>query len=103
MFSDLTYNLDYIDAELYKLKPSIEKGDQIVSAALSIAVSDMSWSKKDDALKLVYARAMAMQKACEANPSTMAAVLNLADDVIERICSETPGIVVAANYNCPGL
>ncbi|MEN9331572.1 MAG: hypothetical protein RLZZ94_662, partial [Bacteroidota bacterium] len=54
VFSDLTYNLDYIDAELYKLKPSIEKGDQIVSAALSIAVSDMSWSKKDDALKLVY-------------------------------------------------
>ncbi len=54
VFSDLTYNLDYIDAELYKLKPSIEKGDQIVSAALSIAVSDMSGSKKDDALKLVY-------------------------------------------------
>ncbi|MFN4885344.1 MAG: ACP S-malonyltransferase [Bacteroidota bacterium] len=56
----------------------------------------------EDAIRLVYARAMAMQKACEANPSTMAAVLNLADDVIERICSETPGIVVAANYNCPG-
>jgi len=54
VFSDLTYNLDYIDAELYKLKPSIEKGDQIVSAALSIAVSDMSWSKSDDALKLIY-------------------------------------------------
>ncbi|MFM7016266.1 MAG: hypothetical protein ACKOX3_08065 [Bacteroidota bacterium] len=54
VFSDLTYNLDYIDAELYKLKPSIEKGDQIVSAALSIAVSDMSWSKKDNALKLIY-------------------------------------------------
>lgn len=54
VFSDLTYNLDYIDAELYRLKPSIEKGDQIVSAALSIAVSDMSWSKKDNALKLIY-------------------------------------------------
>jgi hypothetical protein len=54
VFSDLSYNLDYIDAELYKLKPSIEKGDQIVSAALSIAVSEMSWSKKPDALKLVY-------------------------------------------------
>lgn len=54
VFSDLTYNLDYIDAELYRLKPSIEKGDQIVSAALSIAVSNMSWSKKDNGLKLIY-------------------------------------------------
>ena len=54
VFSDFTYNLDYIDAELYKLKPSIEKGDQIVSAALSIAISKMSWSKKKDAVKLVY-------------------------------------------------
>ena len=54
VFSDLTYDLDYIDAELYKLKPSIEKGDQIVSAALSIAVSDMSWSKKNNALKMIY-------------------------------------------------
>jgi hypothetical protein len=54
VFSDLSYNLDYIDAELYRLKPSIEKGDQIVSAALSMAVTDMSWSKKDNALKLIY-------------------------------------------------
>ncbi len=54
VFSDLSYNLDYIVAELYRLKPSIEKGDQIVSAALSKAVSDISWSKKDNALKLVY-------------------------------------------------
>lgn len=56
----------------------------------------------DDAIKLVYARAMAMQKACEQNPSTMAAILGLDDDVVERICAETPGVVVAANYNCPG-
>ncbi len=54
VFSDLSYNLDYIDAELYRLKPSIEKGDQIVSAVLSIAVSEMSWSKKKNALKLIY-------------------------------------------------
>lgn len=54
------------------------------------------------ALKLVYARAMAMQKACEMNPSTMAAILGLDDAVVEKICSETQGIVVAANYNCPG-
>jgi [acyl-carrier-protein] S-malonyltransferase len=56
----------------------------------------------EDALRLVYARAMAMQKACEQNPSTMAAILGLEDDVVERICTETEGVVVAANYNCPG-
>jgi [acyl-carrier-protein] S-malonyltransferase len=56
----------------------------------------------EDALRLVYARAMAMQKACEQNPSTMAAILGLDDEVVERICGETAGVVVAANYNCPG-
>ncbi len=56
----------------------------------------------EDGLKLVSQRALAMQKACELEPSTMAAVLNLPDDVVERICRETEGIVVAANYNCPG-
>ncbi|SFU50587.1 [acyl-carrier-protein] S-malonyltransferase [Pustulibacterium marinum] len=56
----------------------------------------------EDALKLVSQRALAMQKACEVQPSTMAAVLALADDVVEKICEETEGIVVAANYNCPG-
>jgi [acyl-carrier-protein] S-malonyltransferase len=56
----------------------------------------------EDGLKLVSQRAMAMQKACELQPSTMAAVLRLTDDVVERICEETPGVVVAANYNCPG-
>lgn len=56
----------------------------------------------EDGLKLVSQRALAMQKACELQPSTMAAVLNLSDEVVERICEETPGIVVAANYNCPG-
>jgi len=45
---------------------------------------------------------MAMQKACEQNPSTMAAILGLEDEVVERICGETAGVVVAANYNCPG-
>lgn len=55
-----------------------------------------------DGLRLVSQRAQAMQKACELQPSTMAAVLGLDDDVVERICEETPGIVVAANYNCPG-
>ena len=56
----------------------------------------------EDALLLVSKRAKAMQQACEAQPSTMAAVLGLADEVVERICGETEGIVVAANYNCPG-
>ena len=55
-----------------------------------------------DGLLLVSKRAQAMQKACEATPSTMAAVLSLEDAVVEKICTETPGIVVAANYNCPG-
>jgi len=53
-------------------------------------------------LRLVHQRALAMQKACEANPSTMAAILGLEDSVVEEICSKTEGIVVAANYNCPG-
>ena len=55
-----------------------------------------------DGLLLVSKRAQAMQKACEATPSTMAAVLSLEDAVVEEICAKTPGIVVAANYNCPG-
>jgi [acyl-carrier-protein] S-malonyltransferase len=59
----------------------------------------------EDALKLVYKRALAMQKACEINPSTMAAILNLDDSLVEKICEEVTAagdIVVAANYNCPG-
>ncbi|MBQ0116307.1 MAG: ACP S-malonyltransferase [Flavobacterium sp.] len=56
----------------------------------------------EDGLKLVSQRALAMQKACEIKPSTMAAVLNLADDVVESICASIDGVVVAANYNCPG-
>ena len=55
-----------------------------------------------DGLKLVSQRALAMQKACELKPSTMAAVLSLEDEIVEKICSETEGVVVAANYNCPG-
>lgn len=56
----------------------------------------------EDALRLVSQRAMAMQKACEITPSTMAAVLGLDDAIVEQICNEIDGIVVAANYNCPG-
>ena len=56
----------------------------------------------EDGLSLVSKRAMAMQSACEATAGTMAAVLALGDDVVEQICEQTEGVVVAANYNCPG-
>lgn len=56
----------------------------------------------EDGLRLVSQRALAMQKACELQPSTMAAVLGLEDQVVENVCTTTEGIVVAANYNCPG-
>ena len=56
----------------------------------------------EDGLKLVSQRATAMQKACELQPSTMAAVLGLDDDIVEKVCAMTDGVVVAANYNCPG-
>lgn len=56
----------------------------------------------EDGLKLVYQRALAMQKACELKPSTMAAVLGLEDEEVEMVCSEINGVVVPANYNCPG-
>lgn len=56
----------------------------------------------EDGLKLVAERASAMQDACDMNPSSMAAVLGLDDNIVEDICSETDGIVVPANYNCPG-
>ena len=55
-----------------------------------------------DGLELVYQRALAMQEACDANPSSMAAVLGLEDEKVEKICAQIEGIVVPANYNCPG-
>lgn len=56
----------------------------------------------EDGLRLVSQRAMAMQKACEIEPSTMAAIVGLADDVVEAVCAEIDDVVVPANYNCPG-
>ncbi len=56
----------------------------------------------EDALKLVFARATAMQKACDLNPGTLAAVLGLEDHIVESVCAEIDEVVVAANYNCPG-
>jgi [acyl-carrier-protein] S-malonyltransferase len=64
-----------------------------------VAAGGLEWQ---DGLKLVYQRALAMQKACELEPSTMAAVLGLADAQIEEICAKFDHQVVAANYNCPG-
>ena len=82
-----------------EFKPDMAAGHSLGEFSALTAASALSF---EDGLRLVYARAMAMQKACEAQPSTMAAVIGLADDVIERICDETEGIVVPANYNCPG-
>lgn len=84
-------------------KPDMTAGHSLGEFSALVANNTLSF---EDALKLVSIRAQAMQKACEINPSTMAAVLALADDTVEEICqqvyAETGEIVVAANYNCPG-
>jgi len=82
-----------------EFKPDMVAGHSLGEFSALTAAGALSF---EDGLRLVYARAMAMQKACEAQPSTMAAVIGLADDVIERICDETEGVVVPANFNCPG-
>ena len=84
-------------------KPDMVAGHSLGEFSALVANGTLNFA---DALKLVSVRAQAMQKACEANPSTMAAVLGLDDDKVEEICqhitNETGEIVVAANYNCPG-
>ena len=80
-------------------KPDAVAGHSLGEFSALVAAGALSF---EDGLRLVAARANAMQKACEINPSTMAAVLNLADDVVEKICSEISETVVPANYNCPG-
>lgn len=84
-------------------KPDMVAGHSLGEFSALVANNTLSF---EDALKLVSIRANAMQKACEINPSTMAAVLALADDKVEEICAaiqaETGEVVVAANYNCPG-
>ena len=80
-------------------KPDIVAGHSLGEFSALVANGVLNF---EEALKLVSQRAMAMQKACEAQESTMAAVLNLEDKVVEQVCSDTEGIVVAANYNCPG-
>ena len=80
-------------------KPEMVAGHSLgeLSALVANGVLDF-----EDGLKLVSQRAMAMQKACEVEPSTMAAILGLDDEVVEKACDDIDGVVVAANYNCPG-
>ncbi|MAY22810.1 MAG: [acyl-carrier-protein] S-malonyltransferase [Flavobacteriaceae bacterium] len=80
-------------------QPDMVAGHSLGEISALVANRTLAFS---DGLQLVYKRALAMQHACEQTPSTMAAVLGLEDKVVEDICSDTPGIVVAANYNCPG-
>ncbi|MEY8780490.1 ACP S-malonyltransferase [Allomuricauda sp. XS_ASV26] len=80
-------------------KPDMVAGHSLGEFSALVANGTLNF---EDGLKLVSQRALAMQKACEIQPSTMAAVLGLEDDVVEKICSEVEGIVVPANYNCPG-
>ena len=80
-------------------KPDMVAGHSLGEFSALVANNALSF---EDGLKLVSERAQAMQKACDNNPGTMAAVLALENSVVENICEETKGVVVAANYNCPG-
>lgn len=82
-----------------RFKPDMVAGHSLGELSALVANGTLNF---EDGLRLVSKRALAMQKACEAQPSTMAAVLGLEDKVVEEVCASTPGIVVAANYNCPG-
>ena len=79
--------------------PDMVAGHSLGEFSALVANGTLSF---EDGLKLVSQRAQAMQKACELQPGTMAAVLGLDDAVVEKVCKETDGVVVAANYNCPG-
>lgn len=83
-------------------QPAMTAGHSLGEFSALVAAGALSF---EDGLRLVYARAMAMQKACEMDPSTMAAIIALPDETIEQICneiSEDGNVVVPANYNCPG-
>ncbi|WP_291108471.1 ACP S-malonyltransferase [Flavobacterium sp. UBA6195] len=86
-------------AKVLDVKPDMVAGHSLGEFSALVVNGALSF---EDGLKLVSQRAMAMQKACEIAPSTMAAVLNLDDKIVEDICTSIDGIVVAANYNCPG-
>jgi [acyl-carrier-protein] S-malonyltransferase len=80
-------------------KPEMVAGHSLGEFSALVANGALAF---EDALKLVSQRATAMQKACEIEQSTMAAIIGLADDIVEKICADIDEIVVAANYNCPG-
>ncbi len=80
-------------------QPDMVAGHSLGEFSALVANKTLSF---EDGLRLVSQRALAMQEACEVEPSTMAAILGLEDDVVEKICSEIDGVVVPANYNCPG-
>jgi [acyl-carrier-protein] S-malonyltransferase len=80
-------------------KPDMVAGHSLGELSSLVANKTLSF---EDGLRLVSKRALAMQKACESEPSTMAAILGLEDDLVEEICAQIEGVVVPANYNCPG-
>jgi [acyl-carrier-protein] S-malonyltransferase len=80
-------------------KPDMVAGHSLGEFSALVSANALSF---EDGLRLVIARANAMQKACEIQPSTMAAILGLADEVVEEICAGIEAVVVPANYNCPG-
>ncbi len=82
-----------------EFKPEMAAGHSLGEFSALTAAGALSF---EDGLRLVSARAQAMQKACELKPSTMAAIIALPDEKVEEICASIPGVVVAANYNCPG-
>lgn len=84
---------------LADFKPEMVAGHSLGEFSALVANGALSF---EDALRLVSKRAIAMQKACEITPSTMAAVLGLEDKIVEDVCASIDGVVVAANYNCPG-
>ena len=82
-----------------KFTPDMVAGHSLGEFSALVAAGALDF---EDGLKLVSKRAMAMQKACEIAPSTMAAIIGLADEVVEEVCASIEGVVVPANYNCPG-
>lgn len=86
-------------AKVIGIEPAAVAGHSLGEFSALVAAEALSF---EDGLRLVAKRAMAMQKCCESQPGGMAAILNLDDSVVEQVCSEIDGVVVAANYNCPG-